>query len=110
VVPSSAWTHHDRPPSELPRWSTRPPAGATVGVPAAAIMSTPWWARPPERAAPKLSTNDTAPCTGHTNPAGAGAGGGGGATVVVAVGGATVVVVGGTVVVVVVGGAVVVVV
>src|SRR5918995_7092854 len=76
VVPSSAWTHHDRPPSELPRWSTRPLAGATVGVPEAAIMSTPWWVRPPERAAPKLSTNDAAPCTGHTNAAGAGAGGG----------------------------------
>src|ERR671911_48010 len=110
VVPSSAWTHHDRPPSELPRWSTRPLAGATVGVPEAAIMSTPWWVRPPERAAPKLSTNDAAPCTGHTNAAGAGAGGGtaaavvGGVTVVVVVGGTVVVVVvGGTVVVVVVG-------
>src|SRR5918995_6707944 len=107
VVPSSAWTHHDRPPSELPRCSTRPLTGATVGVPEAAIMSTPWWVRPPERAAPKLSTNDTAPCTGQTNAALAGAGGGG--TVVVVVGGATVVVVVGGTVVVVVGGTVVVV-
>jgi hypothetical protein len=68
-------------------------------------MSTPWWVRPPERAAPKLSTNDAAPCTGHTNAAGAGAGGGGTAAAVV--GGVTVVVVvGGTVDVVVVGGTV----
>jgi hypothetical protein len=76
-------------------------------VPDAAIMSTPWWPRPPERAAPQLSTNSTGPCTGHTGPTGAGggAGSGGGGAVVVVVGGG-----GGAVVVVVGGGAVVVVV
>ena len=97
----------------LPRCSTRPLTGATVGVPDAAIMSTPSWARPPERGAPKLSTNETGPWTGHTMPPAPTrpepTGGGGGVAVaggtVVVVGGAVVVVVSGTVVVVV-GGAV----
>ena len=40
------------PPRPLPRCSTRPLTGATVGVPADAIMSAPLCERPPDRGAP----------------------------------------------------------
>src|SRR5262245_21276049 len=90
VLPSSPYRYQARPPEVLSLCSTVPLTGATVGTPRAAIMSTPWWVWP-ERAAPKESTNETAPSTGHTMSApaarsGAG-GGGGGAVVVVVVGG-----------------------
>ena len=49
------------PPIELPRWLDVPPTGATTGVPCAAIMSTPWWRRPPERGvAPRVDEGDGA--------------------------------------------------
>src|ERR687891_1293871 len=57
-----------RPPRLDDRCSTWPLTGATVGVPDAAIMSTPWWYRPSPREAPHVSVNDTGPFTGHTMP------------------------------------------
>ena len=38
---------------------------ATSGVPRAAIMSTPWWVRPPDLGAPQESVKETAPATGQ---------------------------------------------
>src|SRR3546814_19847690 len=58
---------HERPPIPLPRCDTVPLTGATVGVPRGESMSTPLWARPPERAAPQVLLKATGPCTGHTN-------------------------------------------
>ena len=52
----------------LPRCDTVPLTGATVGVPIGESMSTPLWARPPERAAPQVSLKATGPCTGQTIP------------------------------------------
>src|SRR3546814_13836226 len=57
---------HERPPIPLPRCDTVPLTGATVGVPRGESMSTPLWARPPERAAPQVLLKATGPCTGHT--------------------------------------------
>ena len=43
-------------------------ATPTVGVPMGASMSTPLWARPPERDAPHVLLNATGPCTGQMMP------------------------------------------
>ena len=59
-------------------WTIVPPATAWIGEPSGAMMSMPSCRRPPERAAPQVSTS-FAPVTGRTsppaapNPVGAGA-------------------------------------
>src|ERR671917_2835066 len=44
---------------------TEPETLATTGVPRGAMMSFPWWRRPPERGWPQSFENARGPCTGQ---------------------------------------------